>query len=853
MVLLTACALCPPSTRRALGPPRAQQPDGESSITELLQQMRLLPVVEPDDSHPLPSHLASPDPPPPSGLDLKSVRQRARSLLADSALAPSEKQEHLAELIKRSVESGRVRSAQLVFDLALKRARKLSLTRPGGDALSRPLLSAGICCLTACRDQPAYEALLAASQTEFGINLTAQDGLLSDAMIGCCRAGWAQHAAVINATLTDAGRQPSTAALNALMELRLERRDIDGAFDIFVHMRRHGPAPDRRSHQLVTRGAVARKSSWSGLRNLLRRNWLKVPWNEHSANAAVSALLESGNLRAASGAISHMQSIGTRLQPESLISLLAFASVTRDSQSDSLIVFSAVQQLAYPLPARACLLLLRQLQPSARIDLLLRCLAEPHAPPDLLRLQSAIALTYASVGEGRRSASWLRWLHEEGADLARALVHADEVLDSEAREAGEEAVAAHAVRAAAAEEEEAGGGGGREGAGGGVGREGGGEARVRPPCNLWLSAVDACGADVASGLAICDSMEAVGELDLQTGRGAEALIALLAVCSRAAAVRDALQTLGRLGHYATAEAYVRVVEASCATPAASAALGCSPSMDTATATVDRMADAGALDGASSSQLLRLFVALISGFGKMTDLDAAHAAFVEACEWMEERRTMEEVGRTTREEAGRPTREEVGRTTREEVGGGGEVAQSEWWIAAERSVYQAMVDAAAPHPRGLLLACRLLEQLKGRSGVSLSKGYYRQLINGHATAYELSETLEELQGARRGTSLVSAASWGVSDSTVAALMESLRRAQEEGIGGDLGWGVEGTRKSALSKLREHGLSLDRRVAEYLRSGRKLRGSKHVNLNDEIATRERGESPRDSAGLPRSHWP
>ena len=42
---------------------------------------------------------------------------------------------------------------------------------------------------------------------------------------------------------------------------------------------------------------------------------------------------------------------------------------------------------------------------------------------------------------------------------------------------------------------------------------------------------------------------------------------------------------------------------------------------------------------------------------------------------------------------------------------------------------------------------------------------------------------------------------------------------------------------MSKLRDAGLKLDRKVEEYLQSGRRMKGSKHVNLNDDLAASER----------------
>ena len=67
--------------------------------------------------------------------------------------------------------------------------------------------------------------------------------------------------------------------------------------------------------------------------------------------------------------------------------------------------------------------------------------------------------------------------------------------------------------------------------------------------------------------------------------------------------------------------------------------------------------------------------------------------------------------------------------------GGEWTEGDW-LAAERALHRVMVEAAAPHPRGLLLACTLLEQMARSSGQRLTHGYYSQLISGHKTAHEL---------------------------------------------------------------------------------------------------------------------
>ena len=130
-------------------------------------------------------------------------------------------------------------------------------------------------------------------------------------------AGWGQHALAINATLADGSlalRRPrrlcrcAAAALNALLALRLRSSDGDGAIDGYVGMGRggHGPPPDADSHALATAAAAARKTSWGGLRNLLRRKWFRVPWGTASANAALAAFAAAGNLRAAAGAAAQM-------------------------------------------------------------------------------------------------------------------------------------------------------------------------------------------------------------------------------------------------------------------------------------------------------------------------------------------------------------------------------------------------------------------------------------------------------------------------------------------------------------------------------------------------------------------
>ncbi|KAL1511332.1 hypothetical protein AB1Y20_006137 [Prymnesium parvum] len=777
---------------RAIAPPRAALHATlpplapPSSLLELLLQLRSLrPLREAsphaDASPPLP--LPSPSPSAQaSPLSREAARARARAILADSSSTAEQRAGRLALLAGEALAAHRLHSARLVFELAQKRVGRWRATGAAAGGGFRALLRVGALTLVALREQQAYEALLSSAEELFAVELAAETELLSELMVGCCEAGWAQHAAVINGTLHDRGALPSTAAHNAMMEARLRRHDSSGAFDIFIAMRRRGPPPDRRSHEIAARAAAERKASWNGLRNLMRRPWLKVPWNPNSANAALAALIDAGKLGAASGAISHMLSTAMPLDSAPLLSLLDLASCTYDSSHDALLVFTAVQQQPRPIPPRAFLLLARHKDTRARVALFRR--AADEAPTAAARLHAwrALALCLASGGEAEECASLLRWLHREGFDLRHAA--ADEL--------------ARVLRLRSARL-----GGAAEGAPAG---RGGGEVDVaaearrgaRPAC-LWLGAIDASDG-VATSRRICDAMAAEGELRPAAGRGVGALLAHLCVCAREADVAEALAALEWLGGAAPAEAFVLVVEAACAAREQRRAMG------VAAATVERMREAGALAEASAGELLRLYCSLIRGFGLQADLRSAYATFEEACDWLEEQE--------------------------QELWGEAEKA---WWRQAERAIYQAMVNAAAPHPRGLLLACKLLEQLQSRSGQRLAEGYYRQLINGHATAHELSSALSALQGAYGRSSLTS---WRVSDATVASLMEAISRATEEQR---LSHSTETERTGTVSALRDAGLALDRKVEEYLQSGRRMRGSKHVNLNDDLVVAEREGLP------------
>jgi hypothetical protein len=243
--------------------------------------------------------------------------------------------------------------------------------------------------------------------------------------------------------------------------------------------------------------------------------------------------------------------------------------------------------------------------------------------------------------------------------------------------------------------------------------------------------------------------------------------------------------------------------------------------------LDMMQGAGALDAATPGQLLRLFVGLVRGYGRSAALEEAHGAFKEGLEWLEMAQQQQIKRRQQQQQ--RPV----------------EGAESEWedaeWRAAERALTRVMVDAAVPHPRGLLLACTLLERLERRSGQGLKHGYYNNLISGHATAHDLHVALGALQQAQ-GLRGVSASGYRVTDATIATLMDALT-AQAAGLAAAGGSGDERLRASAVNTLSSAGLQLDQKVAAYLASGGsgKMRGARPVNANDEILSAELGGLP------------
>ncbi len=328
------------------------------SLQQLLDQVaEQLPVADKEQRRgdsaaapPATDELASP-------LSLANIRARARAALAAPVEAAA-RQARLAALADEALQAQRPHSALLVFEMAERRAWK---ARAQGKSamLSRDLVRVGLLAQVALRRREAYEGLLRHAQQGWEIELDAEPELLSAAMGACCEAGWVQHALACNETLSAAGLTADTAALNALMAARLRRGDDGRALDVFLHMRRHGPRPDPQSHALAMRAAAARKTSWSGLRNLMRRAWLKVAWcrsgvarepwpgslsahrpltrvwapcwhrNHHSANAAFAHFVERGNLRGAADVLAHMAETNTPLQAVALEKLLRFATASR--------------------------------------------------------------------------------------------------------------------------------------------------------------------------------------------------------------------------------------------------------------------------------------------------------------------------------------------------------------------------------------------------------------------------------------------------------------------------------------------------------------------------------------------
>lgn len=735
--------------------------------------------------------------PPATQLSVMAVRKRTKALLRSSAPL-AERQRALAGVADSARLAHRPRAALEVCELGMERLSRWRATK-GWLRLEPELLRSTLLTLLALRRRGDYTALLMRSEEEIGMTIAKVPGLLSELMHGCCEAGWETFALAANATLHDAGGTPSTAALNALMSFRLKSRRGSDALDVYVHMRRAAPKPDRETQALATAAAATYKTSWKGLRNLMRRPWLRLPWNPSCANAALTALVRMGNLPSAAAAIEVMRAKRIELTMEPMEALLRHAVIARASVEDAMVVFSAMQKRAHP-PAPAYLTLIAILRPKQRTLLLVRALRESKANPTAAStLLAAATVHLASVGRGDAAGCLLTWLRDEGYDLRRmgALESVSAAFSAEL------SLRPHAPASAS---------------------------------GLWALALRACSATsgtdapaerAATAVAIREAMEEAGEMNLPKGVGVGAAIEYIAaICT--SDLDGAVVMLRKLHERALPNAYVLVIEASCA--------GSTPNMRIAKGVLEMMRASGALQRAAPDELVRIYVALVAGHGRRAELEAAWLAFEDGRRLL---RPMQTLPAGAREMAEAEVQEE-----------------DETWRSSRRKLYQAMVDAAAPHPRGLLLACRLLEEIE-ESGSPLTDGYYAQLISGHATASDLQDGLMRLQG--RGPRSFGGLS--VSDATIAALMQALGTARDAGhddgartCGEARGQGDrhgtqrviadEELRQSSLERLAEQGVRMDGKVMHYLGSGSRMRqrpGSKFDNANDRLADLEGSRHP------------
>jgi hypothetical protein len=98
------------------------------------------------------------------------------------------------------------------------------------------------------------------------------------------------------------------------------------------------------------RAAASRKTSWKGLQNLMRRKWLRIAWSPSSANAALSAMVQRGNLRAAADVLATMGETGMPLETAGLEAVLCAAAAShRADAREGKLALDALQRLCAPL------------------------------------------------------------------------------------------------------------------------------------------------------------------------------------------------------------------------------------------------------------------------------------------------------------------------------------------------------------------------------------------------------------------------------------------------------------------------------------------------------------------------
>eukprot|EP00967_Tisochrysis_lutea_P124758 scaffold208877_cov26-Tisochrysis_lutea.AAC.3 len=579
---------------------------------------------------------------PESSLSVGAVRAAAKRILASSA-PQEERLEALADVAERALDAHRPHAAWVAVSAGLTRLERWRATgRWVG--MGRPLFGVLLRCIGARRDLRLFEEWLRRSEVELGEALNAEPLLLSSAMVVAAEAGWEQHALAMNASLADAGSAPTSAALNAIMSGRLlssEGSDDEmlqlgatRALDVFVHMRfSRTPAPDRMSHMLAVRACGRRKTSWSPLRNLIRRPWLKIPWNPASANEAVASLIRAGNLRAASSAAAHLADTHMTATSGPFLELLRFASGPRASADETELVFDALDRrisaTGSPLPALALLFLLRRRTPASREALLLRGASDCALAADAAMLLGSAAVHWTSQGNGARAASVLRWMHAEGYDLERFDRHGwiACAFEEQLRPPHTLTLSIGArpsptsIRARAFSDvllgSQSKGQGALDGSEDVKGPDSRRDGEEKCSENLW-SLVLRASRNAEDALVLAGAMETCDVLNLERGVGRPMGLELLSACCACGAIDEAALTLRRMGEHAPPLAYVLLVEACCADD--------EPNMALAEATLTAMEDAGAMSNTEVDDVIRLYVALIRGYGARADLEQVSSAY-----------------------------------------------------------------------------------------------------------------------------------------------------------------------------------------------------------------------------------
>ena len=453
-----------------------------------------------------------------------------------------------------------------------------------------------------------------------------------------------------------------------------------------------------------------------------------MPWNPHSANAGLCAILEAGRLHEAAAAIEAMAGSGAPLRAEVLHSLLLHASRCGSSAACLSVYDALVARSPTALGASPRLLVMPHLPQKEWRAFLLRGIAECREPTGVVLLQAALVLVVAAAGDAAEAVAWLEWLEREGVPLEemdgrapheltrllRAMLLAEGGARLEVDELAlllSSSLRRHVPFASQSDAEAALGSSGTRRAANKTRADAKASSRLRkagaaaaaakaaaPAPNradesrpygngsLWNLALRACGTRVAAAAQICDAaMAATSVLDSGSHGAAAAVVELLGVCRLAADPHAALLALRRIDAdaapvEAVAEAHVRAVE-SCGldgrnVAGQTTAQGGPPDMELTMRALDAM-PAAALNAAAPGQLLRLYVTLIRGFGANFDLDSAHEAFTEGLGWLQ------------LHARGPSTGTGAGAGTAAAIDGSWSVEQA---AAAERALHREMIEA-----------------------------------------------------------------------------------------------------------------------------------------------------------------